>query len=176
LTSRPYSLLPTIRSRCLQFRIPAGDGIAADPVVKQWFSDYRGWLESLSSGSGTKDQAARQVLTVYGLTARYTAWLAAAGTSAIDGLRESGALEGLDDAETEALKASSSIGVRQRFLAAVESTTCEVARHDPQKALAGVRSIEALERSATLLRVNFNDSAALEIFLLAALRIWSGRE
>jgi len=34
---------------------------------------------------------------------------------------------------------------------------------------------EALERSAGLLRVNLNDAAALEDYLLACLRIWTRR-
>lgn len=173
LTSRPYSLLPTIRSRCLQFRIPAGEGIATDPAVREWLADFRNWLESLTKGSSSKGQAARQVMTAYGLTARYSHWLSTAGAAAVEKLRENGALDGLDDSETEALKTSTAIGVRQRFLATVENVTCEIARQDAACALAGARSTEALERAAGLMRLNFNDAGALEVFLLSALRIWS---
>lgn len=176
LTSRPYSLLPTVRSRCLQFRIPTGPGIATDPVVGEWLGDFRGWLDSLSQGSSDRGRAARQVMSAYGLSARYSAWLASAGASAIEKLRESGSLEGLDDAETEALKTSAAIGVRQRFLATVETATCEVARRNSANAIPGARSIEALERAAGLMRVNFNDAGALEVFLLSTLRIWSRKD
>ena len=100
----------------------------------------------------------------------------AAGAAAVEKLRETGSLDGLDDAETEALKTSTAIGVRQRFFAIVESATCEVARHDFANAIPGARSIEALERAAGLMRLNFNDVGALEIFLLSALRIWSRKD
>jgi DNA polymerase-3 subunit delta' len=176
LTSRPYSLLPTIRSRCLQFRIPAGPGIATDPVVSAWLKDFRTWLDSLSRGSSDRSTAARQVMSAYGLAARYSVWLTGAGAAAVDKLRESGSLEGLDDAETEALKTSTAIGVRHRFLATVESATCEIARRDSAHAIPGARSIEALERAAGLMRLNFNDTGALEIFLLSVLRIWSRKD
>jgi DNA polymerase-3 subunit delta' len=36
-------------------------------------------------------------------------------------------------------------------------------------------AVDSLERSAGLLRVNLNESAALEDFLLASLRIWARR-
>jgi DNA polymerase-3 subunit delta' len=38
-----------------------------------------------------------------------------------------------------------------------------------------IASTDALERAAGLLRVNLNESAALEDFLLASLRIWTKR-
>jgi DNA polymerase-3 subunit delta' len=38
-----------------------------------------------------------------------------------------------------------------------------------------IASTDALERAAGLLRVNLNESAALEDFLLASLRIWTRR-
>jgi DNA polymerase-3 subunit delta' len=115
-------------------------------------------------------------MSAYGLAARYSVWLTGAGAAAVDKLRESGCLEGLDDAETEALKTSTAIGVRQRFLATVESATCEIARRDSAHAIPGARSIEALERAAGLMRLNFNDTGALEIFLLSVLRIWSRKD
>ena len=40
LTSRPYDLLDTIRSRCLNFRIPAGVEGIAHPDWAEWTKDY----------------------------------------------------------------------------------------------------------------------------------------
>jgi hypothetical protein len=62
------------------------------------------------------------------------------------------------------------------LVATVESATCEIARRDSAHAIPGARSIEALERAAGLMRLNFNDTGALEIFLLSVLRIWSRKD
>lgn len=177
LTTKPYSLLPTIRSRCLNFRLPAGrEPAAEDPVMRAWLDDYAGWLRQLGGAGADKTAAGRQVMTVYGLVARFSIWLEAAGARALELLRATGALENLDDDETDALKVSTTVGVRQRFLAAVEITTCAVARESAVGATAAPTVVRELERAAGLLRVNFNEGAALELFLLAALRAWSRRD
>jgi DNA polymerase-3 subunit delta' len=179
LTTHPYSLLSTIRSRCLNFRLPAADTIADDPELQAWLEDYRAWLRELVRGESArpdKAAASRQVIAVYGLVARFAHWLAGAGARALEQLRATGALEQLDDDETEALKVSTTVGVRQRFLIAVETATCAVARESATGAAAAPETIRELERAAGLLRVNFNENAALELFLLNALRAWSRRE
>ncbi len=91
-------------------------------------------------------------------------------------LKSQGALEQLDDDEIEALKASTSVGVRHRFLATLESVTCAVARESAAGAAAAPAAVRELERAAGLLRVNFNEGGALELFLLTTLRAWSRRE
>lgn len=176
LTTRPYSLLATIRSRCLHFRLPGGNGAPDDPEVRAWLDDYRAWLRDLAAGSSDKSAAARQVMTVYGLVSRFARWMDEASTRALEQLRTAGSLENLDDDETDALKTSATIGVRQRFLAALETTTCAVAREVRGGATAAPTTVHELERAVSLLRVNFNENAALELFLLAALRAWSRRE
>jgi DNA polymerase-3 subunit delta' len=176
LTARPYSLLTTIRSRCLHFRIPSGSPVAGDPALAQWLDDYRAWLRSLGAAGADKAAATRQVVAVYGLIARFTRWLEETTDRALQRLRDDGALEALDADETEALEASTAVGVRQRFFAAVENATCAFARETPLGPSAACASVRELERAATLLRVNFNENAALELFLLAALRAWSRKD
>jgi DNA polymerase-3 subunit delta' len=176
LTTRPYSLLTTIRSRCLHFRLPASGVALEDPAVHAWLDDYRAWLRSLASGASDKATSARQVMTVYGLIARFSHWLEGATARALEQLRAGGGLENLDDDETNAVKTSTAVGVRGRFLTAVENATCVVARELAAGGVAGPATVRELERASTLLRVNFNENAALELFLLAALRAWSRRE
>jgi DNA polymerase III subunit delta' len=176
LTTRPYSLLATIRSRCLHFRLPADAAAAPDPEAKAWLDDYAAWLRSLATGTTDKAAAGRHVMMVYGLVARFARWIEAAGARALEQLKGGGALENLDDDETEALKSSATVGVRQRFFAAIETTTCACARDLAGSPLAVTASVRELERAATLLRVNFNENAALELFLLGALRAWSRRD
>ncbi len=175
LTPRPYSLLPTIRSRCLSFRLPDDTGRVEDPELASWLADYRAWLRDLASGGTGKAAAARNVMTVYALVARFSKWIDDAVKRALEKLKTAGALENLDSDETDAVKASTAVGVRQSFLATIEVTTCALARETSASTPALAASIKELERAAGLLRVNFNENAALEIFLLAALRAWSGR-
>lgn len=179
LTTRPYSLLTTIRSRCQSFKVPSDGALAADPEAASWLSDYADWLRGLASGAASdKHAASRQVITVYALAARFTLWLDAAGSKALDELKGAGALENLDKDEANAVKSTAAIGVRQRFLTEVEKATCTVARERAGSAssTAAVATIQALERVAGLLRANLNVGAALEVFLLTALRAWSRKE
>jgi DNA polymerase III subunit delta' len=176
LTTRPYSLLTTIRSRCLNFRLPAAPEATDDAVLRGWLEDFQAWLRSLETAGADRAAAGRQVMAVYGFVARYSKWIEDAGARALDQLRATGALEQLDDDETEALKVSTTVGVRQRFLAAVERTTCAVARESTTGTAAAPAAVRELERAAGLLRVNFNEGAALELYLLATLRAWSRRD
>lgn len=180
LTTRPYSLLTTIRSRCQSFKVPASAALAAEAEAASWLADYAAWLRGLASGAaaGDKQAASRQVITVYALTARFTAWLEAAGAKALAEVKTAGALENLDKDEANAVKSTATIGVRQRFLTEIEKVTCAVARERAGSATsaAAVATNEALERVVGLLRANLNVGAALEVFLLSALRAWSRRE
>lgn len=177
LTTYPYSLLPTIRSRCLSFRLPAAPESAEDDSeLRAWLDDYRAWLRGLGEAAADRAKAGRQVMTIYGLVARFSRWLEAAGARALEQLRASGGLEHLDADESEAMKVSTTAGVRHRFFAAVERATCAVARESAAGMAAVPAAVRELERAAGLLRVNFNENAALELFLLSTLRAWSRRE
>jgi DNA polymerase III subunit delta' len=85
LTTRPYSLLPTIRSRCLHFRFTDSGHEAladADTAIRElWKStlaDYAVWLGQLAGGQADKRVVADQVMAVYGLITRFNAVLNAA--------------------------------------------------------------------------------------------------
>jgi DNA polymerase-3 subunit delta' len=179
LTARPHSLLPTIRSRVLHFRFP---GMAtAVPVEgwEGWLADYRAWLGRLGQGVAAGRGAADGIFTLYGLAARFGSMLDKA--SAAEGARRKLALpEGLDDEELAAIEAEVAVGLRHRMFAGLEVATRAHANELVDAGDAGCRrplaaAVDSLERVAGLLRVNLNDSAALEDFLLASLRIWTKR-
>jgi len=179
LTGRPHALLPTIRSRVLHFRFP---GMATELRVEgwvAWLADYRAWLGQLGHGVSAGRGAADSLFTLYGLVARFGLMLDRA--SAAEGARRKLALpESLEDDELAAIEAEVSIGLRLRMFAGIEVATRE---HAIQLLKSGdeagrgllAASTDCLERSAGLLRVNLNESAALEDFLLACLRIWTRR-
>jgi DNA polymerase-3 subunit delta' len=180
LTTRPYALLPTIRSRVLHFRFPAsGTPIAADGWAA-WLDDYGAWLTRLAEGASTdKKVIADHVFTLYGLVARFGAVLDFATTEV---WKQQKAKLPADLAEDEQVAIETGIanGLRSRLFAAIEQAT---RTHALPRLTAGdatarrglVAAVEKLEHAVGLLRLNLNESAVLETFLLASLRVWARR-
>jgi DNA polymerase-3 subunit delta' len=179
LTSRPHALLPTIRSRVLHFRFP---GMATRVPLAEWegwLSDYRAWLGRLGQGVAAGRGAADHVFSLYGLVARFGLMLDKASSAEVARRKES-LPEGLEDDEIAAIEAEVAVGLRHRMFAGIEGATREHANGMLEAGDAGCRglltaSIDSLERATGLLRFNLNESAALEDFLLASLRIWTRR-
>lgn len=187
ITTRPYSLLPTIRSRCLHFRLTdAGSEALADVggnLQQSWNSlvtDYAAWLEQLVAGVTEKKAVADQVMRVYGIITRFRSILDSAAKASWD--EQKGRLpDTLDPEEEEAIEAGIANGIRLRLLADIEQATRDFAV--PRLAAGGVgaepfrrnlaAAIDQLEHDVALLRLNLNVATALEDFLLASLRIWS---
>jgi DNA polymerase III subunit delta' len=179
LTTRPYALLPTIRSRVLHFRFP---GMATELTAEgwsAWVADYKAWLSQLGQGVSAGRKAADSIFCLYGLVARFGSMLDKAAATEV-ARRKQGLPEGLEDDEIAAIEAEATIGLRMRMFAEIEVATRTFAN---EAANAGdeaatrflTASIDSLERSAGLLRVNLNESAALEDYLLSCLRIWTRR-
>jgi DNA polymerase-3 subunit delta' len=180
LTTRPYALLPTIRSRVLHFRFPS----AAIPVNAEgwnaWLDDYRAWLGRLAEGVGADKKAiADHVFTLYGLVARFGAILDFATAEAWKKEKER-LPEDLDEDEQIAIETGITNGLRARLFVEIEQATRTFAlprlhAGDENTRRALVAAIEKLEHDVGLLRLNLNESAALESFLLASLRLWTKR-
>ena len=186
LSTRPYSLLPTIRSRCLHFRFTdAGHRALADadePTQSLWrdtLSAYAKWLEQAAAGLGEKRAIADQVMGAYGIVTRFNAVLNAA-TDQIWKQQKTKLPDDVDDEEQAAIETGIANGVRTKLFSELEHATRAFAE---QKLLAGdasarravVAAIAQLEHDTGLLRLNLNESAALENFLLSSLRIWARR-
>ncbi len=186
LTTRPYALLPTIRSRCLHFRFTdAGHAALADAAPETralWDAtrtDYATWLGQLTAGVTEKRAVADQVMAAYGLITRFNAVLAAA-TDQIWKQQKEKLPEDIDDEEQAAIETGIAVGVRSKLFAELEHAT----RAFAQQALAAgdisarrslVAAITQLEHDTGLLRLNLNESVAFENFLLSSLRIWAKR-
>jgi DNA polymerase III subunit delta' len=179
LSCRPHSLLPTIRSRMLHFRFP---GMATPVRVEgweAWLGDYKAWLGRLGAGVAAGRAATDSVFALYGLLSRFGAIFGRAVEA--EGVRRKASLpEGLDDEELAAIDAEISVGLRLRMFAGIEEATRQHARGllGPGEREAGrafTDAVGVLERDAGLLRLYINESAALEDFLLASLRIWTRR-
>lgn len=182
LTTRPYALLPTIRSRVLHFRFPhAAVPLAADGW-NAWLDDYRSWLSRLADAEGVPDKAAvaDHIFTLYGLVARFSAVLDFATDQVWKQQKEKLPAD-LDDDEQVAIETGIANGLRARLFGEIETATRTFAlprltgpsAEPTRRAL--VCAIEQLEHDVGLLRLNLNEATALEHFLLSTLRIWSKR-
>ncbi len=186
LTTRPYALLPTIRSRCLHFRFTdAGHEALGDsePETREkWKSAltaYAAWLGQLTEGVTEKHAVAAQVLGAYGLISRFSAVLSAA-TDQVWKQQKEKLPPDLDDEEVAAIQTGISNGIRLKLFAEIEHATREFAR---KQLLAGdetvrraiTAAVSQLEHDVGLLRLNLNEGAVFENFLLSSLRIWAKR-
>jgi DNA polymerase-3 subunit delta' len=90
----------------------------------------------------------------------------------------------LDEDEQVALETGLANGLRARLLAEIETATSafvlpRLSADNPDLGRMASRSltaaVENLEHAAGLLRLNLNESAALEEFLLTSLRLWARR-
>lgn len=179
LTTRPYALLPTIRSRCLTFRFPAaGVGFVPDGW-RAWLGDYTAWLERLSAGVTDRAAASDAIFTAYGLVSRFGVILAAATDEAWKA--QKGDLPSdLEDDERIAIETGLANGLRLKLFTGIEHATLDFARvriatEDDSYRRAFTAAVEKLEHVVRLLRLNLNVQTALESFLLASLRIWAAR-
>jgi DNA polymerase III subunit delta' len=179
LTTRPYALLPTIRSRCLNFRFPGVNSTFTPDGWAAWLADYQAWLARLAEGVSDKKAVADSIFAAYGLVARFSTVLDFA-TGEIWKLQKAKLPPDLDDDEQIAIETGIANGLRARLFADIERATRTAALprlrqgdEPTRRALTG--AIDQLEHDVGLLRLNLNESAALESFLLGSLRLWSRR-
>lgn len=176
LTTHPYSLLPTIRSRCLHFRFPVAASPLTHPDLPAWLELYRDWLRKLVEGVSDKKGAAEQVFTLYALIARFEAILEGTVKEMLKRETPAGAAV-LTDEEQDALEVGVSVGVRQSLLAEIEFAARGFVAGRPEFSaeLRGplIATIRKLEDCAGLLRANLSTTAALEEFFLTSLRAWA---
>lgn len=179
LTTRPNDLLPTIRSRCQRFQFKVGGAALARPDWQAWRDDYRAWLDRLAGGMTGKTAIADQLMAAYGLIARFDAVLAALTAEKLREQKET-IPEDLDDEEAIAIETGVANGLRLKLFTEIEQATRDCAlprlQADGDSARrAFIAAVEKLEHATGLLRLNLSESAVLEDFLLASLRIWTKR-
>lgn len=180
LTTRPYALLPTIRSRVLHFRFPSVASALGADGWSAWLGDYEAWLGRLVDGTIDRSALADHVFTLYGLVARFSAVLDFA-TDAVWKQQKEKLPPDIEEAEQVAIETGIANGLRSRLFAEIELATRNFALPRLMSASAEVTrrnlvsAIEQLEHDVGLLRLNLNEAAALEHFLLCSLRLWTKR-
>jgi DNA polymerase-3 subunit delta' len=86
----------------------------------------------------------------------------------------------LSEDEQIAIETGIANGIRQRLFTEIEQATLDFARprlvaRDGVVRRALAAAVTELERCNSLLRLNLSESAALEVFLLTSLRLWTRR-
>ena len=118
------------------------------------------------------------MMGAYGLNARFQSTLKAI-TSDAWSIQKETLPDHVTADERDAMEVGLSKNYRKQLFVEIEKTTAGFAREVealnkgelPITAL--YRSTEALERSAGLMEINFNQAAALELFFLSSLRFWT---
>lgn len=179
LTTRPYALLPTIRSRCLNFRFPSIPATYAPDGWSAWLSDYNAWLARLAGPMPEKRDATDSIFSVYGLVSRFGMILEFATEESWKKQKENLPPD-IGEAEQVAIETGIANDLRARLFIAIEQATRDFAvpaivAENPKAGRALTEAIARLEHAVGLLRLNLNESTALENFLLSSLRIWTAR-
>ena len=179
LTTRPYSILPTIRSRCMQVRISTSHTTTADPDWEDWLGKYRDWIKLMLDRKKLMSDRTTPVFAAYGLAERLVSLIKQRADEECKAkLKELS--QDVDDKEKDALDASIRKGVRARFLRELSGKTREIAfleqaRSMDRNGIKLARVISSLEKNAGLMEVNLKEEVALENFWLSSLRIWSSK-
>jgi DNA polymerase-3 subunit delta' len=176
LSTRPYSLLPTIRSRCFNVKIPASVAPLLDGAWSAWIEQYQRWIASILGMERKASSSAVLIMGLYGLLTQFETLLATLAKASWEREKESLG-EAFSDEEMAALETGNYKRVRHQLLAGIASATrsfvFETYGMPERTALSFARSMDALERSAGLLEVNLNEVTALEAFMLQSLRLWA---
>ena len=180
LTTRPYSLLSTILSRCLHFRFPGTDEAKIPNGWEAWREDYIAWLKKLTEGISGQKAVADAIFMLYGLLARFGNILEYSTKEQWDALKESLSPD-ISENERISIETGISRELRTRLFADIAHCTRHFAlplikENRPSTRHAFIESIEALEKVSALMALNMNDSTALELFMLRSLRIWTRKQ
>lgn len=178
-TTRPYSLLPTIRSRCLNFRFPGIPPAYSPDGWSAWLADYKAWLARLAGPMPEKRDATDSIFSVYGMVSRFRMILDFA-TDDIWQKEKQKLPPDIDDEEQVAIETGIANGLRARLFIEIEQATrafavAAIVAENPRAARALTEAVAKLEHAVGLMRVNLDVSVALENFLLSSLRIWTAR-
>ncbi len=176
ITTRPYALLDTLRSRCFNFRLPLRNQRLDQDEWVIWRKAYLGWLDMITGMKATAEGRAHAVMGAYGLIVQFTETLNTLSNEAWEKAGDT-LPEHLSDDERSAHEAGLRKGIRSDLFRDIEETTrlFAVQQSAPGEfpSLTLARLTAELERLAGLLEVNLKEDVALERFLHESLRLWN---
>lgn len=179
LSTRPYSLLPTIRSRCLLARLPVYESAEKDELWESWKNKYHEWIEGLLNRENLKGDRVSPLLAAYGLSISLMNLISQESDKLAKQLKKDS--PSMEDKEIDALEVGLRKGVRSKILRQLADSTrsfvCKKQNY-PNLPTLGIklsRVLTCLEKNVRLMEVNLKDEAAIEDFHLSSLRIWTAK-
>ena len=175
-SSRPYSLLATIRSRCLLVRLPKEDISNSDIEWEEWKNDYQGWILALLDREKLKQDRVSPLFQAYGLAASLLALINQKSDISAKEARQQSV--NMEEKERDAQEAGLRKGIRSQILAKLADATRSVVVEQGNLSHLGIklsRVLHCLEKNTGLMEVNLKDDAAMEDFYLSSLRIWTAK-
>jgi len=175
-TSRPYSLLATIRSRCLLVRLPKEGNLESDQDWETWKNDYQEWILCLLDRENLKKDRVSPLFQAYGLAASLLALISQKSDTLAKEARQQSVH--MEEKERDAQEAGLRRGIRSHILAKLADATRSVVVDQanlPQFGIKLSRVLRCLEKNTGLMEVNLKDDAAMEDFYLSSLRIWTAK-
>ena len=175
-SSRPYSLLATIRSRCLLVRLPKEDISNSDIEWEEWKNDYKGWILALLDREKLKQDRVSPLFQAYGLAASLLALINQKSDISAKEARQQSV--NMEEKERDAQEAGLRKGIRSQILAKLADATRSVVVEQGNLSHLGLklsRVLHCLEKNTRLMEVNLKDDAAMEDFYLSSLRIWTAK-
>ena len=175
-TSRPYSLLATIRSRCLLVRLPKEKNLESDQDWETWKNDYQEWILCLLDRENLKKDRVSPLFQAYGLAASLLALISQKSDTLAKEARQQSIH--MEEKERDAQEAGLRRGIRSHILAKLADATRSVVVDQanlPQFGIKLSRVLRCLEKNTGLMEVNLKDDAAMEDFYLSSLRIWTAK-
>jgi len=175
-SSRPYSLLATIRSRCLLVRLPKEDISNSDIEWEEWKNDYQGWILALLDREKLKQDRVSPLFQAYGLAASLLALINQKSDISAKEARQQSV--NMEEKERDAQEAGLRKGIRSQILSKLADATRSVVVEQGNLSHLGIklsRVLHCLEKNTGLMEVNLKDDAAMEDFYLSSLRIWTAK-
>lgn len=178
VTTRPYSILPTIRSRCLQVRLETTDRSIQDETWLEWLDLYKNWITKLLDRKSLKNDRVSPLFAAYGLIERLIVINKSIADQEWKNFSKS-LPEGVEDKEKDAIETSIRKGIRSNLIRSLIdcSRNLIVDSNIPIDTAAAklAKVVTIAEKITGLLEVNLKDETAFEYFWLTSLRTWSAK-
>ncbi|OIO60023.1 MAG: DNA polymerase III subunit gamma/tau [Verrucomicrobia bacterium CG_4_10_14_3_um_filter_43_23] len=175
LSTRPYNILDTIRSRCLHFNFLSKPDDINEPEWEGWKESYNTWMQGAANKAKSATERSVLIIQLYALIAQFSMLLEKISDRRWEALEEDS--KHLSDEESIAEKTGFQKDIRQQIFRNIAETTRNFAlqANDDAYITKLITINRCLENVTQLLDVNLNECVALEDFLLQSLRVWSAK-
>ena len=130
LTTRAYSILPTIRSRTLLVRLEEESQDKENDEMQQWMERYRNWIELILDRQKLKQDRVSPIFMAYGLLEGLCGLIKESSDNSAKLALENLSQE-LDDKEKDAFESGLRRGIRSKMLKKISEDTTKPYHQKP---------------------------------------------